>query len=186
MGSHDGYITPTWLASDGSAFCCTVPVMLPPTLSVLLDDPVFRTYMKKPPHLPEQLSHGTPWAVWARTTGGKWRGGMFATYRDAWPVTIRAMRNPGIQDVSLVSRRRLFDPPVRIEEYKARLVTSGQIVVRTREVPILAHLFDWPYEWCPRCRRPTMFELFPRHHAIPVAIDSNVPRCWFCGLRRRL
>lgn len=159
--------------------------MLPPTLAELLDDPVYRTYMKKPPRLPDTMTFGTPWAVWARTRTGKWRGGLFETYQQAWPVTIRAMRSDKIQDVSLISRRKLFTPPVRIEEYKARLVASQKIVVRTREIPILAHLLVWPFEWCPRCRRPTMYELFDKHHAAQIPIDPNAPRCWFCSLRRQ-
>lgn len=159
--------------------------MLPPSLHTLLEDPVFRTYMKTPPRLPPSLSHGNPWAVWARTTAGRWRGGQFETYASAWAVTVKAMRNPTVQDVSLVSRRRLFDPPVEIQEYKVRMKLTGLIQVRYRERYPLAHLIDWPYEWCPRCRRPSMFELFTKHHAVPTMIDSCKPRCVFCGFRRQ-
>ena len=138
--------------------------VMPPSLMSLVDDPVYRRYIRTIPTLPDNISHGSPWAVWAVTRAGKWRGGKFGTYREAWGVVVKALRNPRIEDVSIVSRRKLFRSP-------------GS----------LAHLVLPPYEWCPRCRRPSMYQLFRSHHAIEkwVPMDPGHPRCIYCGLGRQ-
>src|SRR5688500_17149000 len=42
-------------------------ITVPPTLRELLADPVFRLYYTRAPKLPEGLSWGQPWQVWAVT-----------------------------------------------------------------------------------------------------------------------
>jgi hypothetical protein len=164
-------------------------VIKPPKLAVLLEDPAFRRYMKTLPALPDNLSWGTPWAVIALRTDGKWMQGQFTTYGRAWQMTVRLVRDNDIEDVSLVSRRRLFTPPTRPEEYRVKVrakgMTAARIETRIRQVPVLDHLIEYPYEWCVRCRRPSSFEQFTRHHAIPrnVPLDEAAPRCLFCGMR---
>jgi hypothetical protein len=160
-------------------------VIKPPKLAVLLEDPAFRRYMKTLPSLPDNLSFGKPWAVIALKTSGKWMMGKFPTYGQAWNMTCRLVRDTEIEDVSLVSRRRLFAPPTRPEEYRVRNVKTGRIETRVRRVPVLAHLIEHPYAWCVRCRRPSSFEQFTRHHAIPrnVPLDDGAIRCVFCGMR---
>lgn len=78
-------------------------------------------------------------------------------------MLVKALRSPRVVDVTIVSRRRLFRVP-----------------------PELDHMVYFPYEWCPRCRRPTMYELFEHHHAIPrgIPLDPDQARCVFCGIRR--
>lgn len=147
--------------------------------------------MKTMPHLPDNLAWGKPWAVIALTTRGTWMMGKYAEYGRAWMMTVRCLRDTDIQDVSLVSRRRLFTPPTRPEEYKVRvkLPSSGttRVEKRVRHVPVLAHLIEFPFEWCVRCRRPSSFELFTKHPAIPkdIPLDPNAPRCVWCGMRKR-
>jgi hypothetical protein len=164
-------------------------VIKPPPLRTLLEDTAFRRYMKTLPSLPDNLSWGKPWAVIALRTDGKWMMAKYARYPQAWMMTVRLVRDTNIEDVSLVSRRRLFTPPTRTEEYKVRVrargLTAAKIETRRREVPVLAHLIEYPYAWCVRCRRPSSFEQFTRHHAIPrnVPIDEGAPRCVFCGMR---
>jgi hypothetical protein len=139
--------------------------MKPPTMRVLLEDPVYRAMFKTIPHLAPSLAYGQPWAVWGRLTTGKWRGGKFHTYADAWRVVVKAVRSTTYEDVAIVSRRQLFAPP------------PGAI-------------WDYPFAWCSRCRRPTMFAVRPNHHALrdaPVLItDRSEPRdkCYYCGMRR--
>lgn len=138
--------------------------MKPPTIRALLDDPVYRRMFKTIPAIPPSLQYGNPWAVWARTYEGKWRGGLFPDYRTAWAVVVKNVRNEDIEDVSIVSRRFMMSPP------------SG------------AH-WDWRYGWCSRCRRPTSFANRPNHHALrnaPALItDTAEPkkRCYYCGMR---
>jgi hypothetical protein len=137
----------------------------PPTLHYLLEDPVYRRMFKTVPILPLSLQWGQPWAVWARRDDGRWQGGNFATYRDAWGVVVKALRSPLYEDVSVISRRMMFDPP-------------GDAV------------WDYPFLWCSRCRRPSSFMVRPNHHALrraPARItDPSEPRdrCYYCGMRQ--
>jgi hypothetical protein len=138
--------------------------MKPPSLHTLLEDPLFRAYMKQVPDLSPNLAHGSPWAVWARTTDepARWRGGKFTTYRDAWTATVKAVRNTDrYQDVALVSLRQFFPPPEGFH-------------------------WDYNFEWCSRCRRPSYFAYRPRHHALrnaPVLTSEDALRCFYCGVR---
>src|SRR3982750_573505 len=118
--------------------------MKPPRLSELLDDPVYRRYVKTIPTLAPSLTFGHPWAVWGRTKAGPWRGSTFPTYRDGWAVVVKKIRNQDYEDVAIISRRQLFAPPA-------------------------GFYWDRPFEWCSRCRRPTMFGIRPRHHALRQA-----------------
>lgn len=152
------------ITMQGSSIMDTIRHVMPPTLSSLLDDDIYRKYARTVPRIPANLSAGNPWAVWAITRDGRWRGGQFPTYADGWRVVVKAIRNPAVADVSIVSRRKLFLEPAE-----------------------LAHLVLPPYDWCPRCRRPTMYELYDRHHAIPkhIPCDPEKPRCLYCGLARQ-
>src|SRR5688500_13269327 len=134
----------------------------PPTLNNLLEDPVYRAYVKRVPFLPENLRHGSPWAVWAQRTNGRWAGGMFATYADAWRVVVKAVRSENVRDVALVSRRWLFSAP------------EGFV------------WDDRTFEWCGRCRRPTTFVTQYTHHALKgVPLSEEDPRrCYYCGVRK--
>jgi hypothetical protein len=136
--------------------------MKPPSLRQLLEDPIYRSFIKTIPVLSPNLTNGNPWAVWARSTEGPWRGSNFPTYRDAWAVVVKALRNPGYEDVTIISRRQLFPPPIHF-------------------------YWDYHYEWCSRCRRPTTFAIRPRHHALrsaPVMTLDDPYRCYYCGMRR--
>lgn len=139
--------------------------MKPPTLNVLLEDPVYRRMFKTIPHLSPTLTNGKPWSVWARRKDGKWRGGHFATYRDGWLIVCKALKSPLYEDVSIVSRRQMFEPPP-------------------------GATWDYPFAWCSRCRRPSSFGIRPNHHALvgaPALItDTSEPRqrCYYCGIRQ--
>lgn len=138
--------------------------MRPPSIRVLLEDPIYRAYVKRVPYLAPNLRHGQPWAVWARTTDSpaRWRGGKFATYREAWAVVVKAIRNDRYSDVALVSRRQLYPPPPGL-------------------------VWDIGFDWCSRCRRPSYFTYRPHHHALrdsPVLTEDDPARCFYCGVRR--
>lgn len=137
--------------------------MKPPTMRALLDDPVYRKMFKTVPHLAPTLRHGEPWMVWGRLVDGRWRGGNFATYADAWRVVVKAVRSPMYEDVAIISRRQFYAPPANA-------------------------VWDYPYEWCSRCRRPTHFMIRPRHHALRhlavITTGEDAQRCYYCGQRR--
>lgn len=166
--------------------------LTPPTMHELLDDPIYRAYVKRVPQttvkgrpLPA-LTTGNPWQIWARTNDGKWKTGQFATYRDAWLIVVKGIRNVNVADVALVSRRVFFGPPGHWEKYHARNPRTGVSEVYERWV--IDYHWDTGLEWCPRCRRPSMFRrLNPSHHALrrqPTLTDDDPFRCVFCGIRR--
>lgn len=162
-----------------------------PTMSSLLDDPVFRAYMKKVPPKHQANTTGQPWQIWVRTHEGKWRTGLFQTYRDAWPVFLKGVK--GHADATITSRRVFYAPPGEWYNVKVRRArkpspndaSTSHVVVETR----WRQLFHWEIglEWCGRCRRPTYWQpLNHTHHALKrqptIAPDDNV-RCCVCGIR---
>lgn len=142
--------------------------LIPPTIHELLDDPVYRRYVKRRPSLPVNVQHGTPWAFWVRTKpvgeqAGKWRGTKTETYDEAWGLLVKAFRaNEKYADAVVVSRRVFFAPPE-------------------------GFTWDVGYDWCGRCRRPSTFRERFSHHALrdaPCVTTEDAYRCYFCGVRR--
>lgn len=162
-----------------------------PTMATLLEDPIFRAYMKKSPPRHQANTTGKPWQIWVRTAEGKWRTGLFETYRDAWPVFVKGVR--GHADATITSRRVFYAPPgewhqVRVR--KARKPTAdnaatSHVVIETR----WRQLFHWDIglDWCGRCRRPSYWQpLNYTHHALkrlPAITDEDNMRCVICGIR---
>jgi len=164
----------------------------PPPIGELLDDPVYRAYVTRIPDASANLSLavGEPWQVWVRKADDRWMTGKFATYPGAWNTLVRAHRSGKATDIALVSRRVFFAPPGTWEEYKVKVVNprtkEKRIEIRERWV----NTFGWDpfFEWCGRCRRPTVFRnLHWTHHALrqqPCLTDDEPYRCVFCGIRR--
>jgi DNA-directed RNA polymerase subunit RPC12/RpoP len=137
---------------------------MPPTIHVLLADPIYRAMMLTPPRIPPTLAWGEPWMVWAETTDHRWGRKMFPTYEAAWGRAREIIRNrEKFRDVAVVSRRIMFPPPAHAQWAR------GQ-------------------DWCSRCRRPSEFRLrTPQHHALrsqPTLTDDDPHRCHYCGIRR--
>lgn len=142
--------------------------LIPPTIHELLDDPLYRKYVKTRPYLPVNVQHGHPWQLWVRThpvgdQPSQWRGAKLATYDEAWTLLVKAYRNTAkYADVAVVSRRVFYGPPE-------------------------GFLWDIGYEWCSRCRRPSTFRERYSHHALrnaPAIATEDAYRCYFCGIRR--
>lgn len=131
----------------------------PPTLRELMDDPAYRAFIKVIPRLPQNLDWGSPWAVYKLRTDGRWFGGQFADYREAWGVTVKAMRSPGVEDVAIVSRRLLI----------TRMPVGYQV--------------PWGMDWCNRCRRPTTWSMLPPRGGAVIASSAETYRCYYCRAR---
>lgn len=159
----------------------------PPNMRSLLEDPVFRAYMKTIPPAHNANTHGQPWQVWVRTDRGTWMTKRFDTYRDAWPVFVRYMKdNP---DASLTSRRVFYGPPGEWYKVKVRRTPTVADPQPYRIESRWRQTFHWDIglEWCGRCRRPTYWvPLSSTHHALrnapAVTTEDNV-RCVYCGIR---
>lgn len=142
-------------------------LLVPPTYEELLEDPVYASYAKKRPRVPENVRHGNPWMIVARrrpdAEGATWALKMMPDYADAYRRVSKLLESGKFEDVAIVSRRVLFKPP------------KG---------------FDWNtglFAWCGRCRRPSLFRECTRHHALrnaPVLTEDEPERCYYCGARR--
>jgi hypothetical protein len=163
-----------------------------PSMQSLMDDPTFRSYMKRIPVLPRNLSVGKPWQLWLRTDEGKWMTQTYPSYRDVWPKFVAALRREDM-DPTITSRRVFYAPPGEWYDQKVRVprrVTpdnpkTSKVIVERR----WRQTFFWDIglAWCGRCRRPVYWQpLHAQHHATKrnpaFATEDNV-RCVICGIR---
>lgn len=160
-----------------------------PTMRSLMDDPLYRAYMKTVPRLPQALTSANPWRLWVSTDSGRWLTREYASYREVWPVFIGRFKNHD-QDPTIVSKRVFYAPPgewYRVRVKRVRLTPSGE-----------THKIEWRWRqkffwhevdlhWCGRCRRPVFWApLFQSHHALrsfPAVTTEDNYRCLICGIR---
>lgn len=158
----------------------------------LMEDPIYRAYMKKAPATP--ANPNPAWQLWVEQDN-RWLTGTFHSYAQVWPVFVKHFR-ARTGDPTITSRRTFFAPPGEYYKVRVKLATP---VWRVKEGQPVTHVieerwrqtFTWPdafAEWCGRCRRPVRFEpLFETHHALkrmPVVSDEENIRCPVCGIRR--
>lgn len=170
------------------------PRLTVPSIHALMDDPIFRAYMKRVPPATHANNGGEPWQIWVRTVSSKWLTRTYPTYRDVWPVFIAKFRDTvDTADVTITSRRVFYAPPgewYKVKVRKPRRPTpddksTTRIVVEDR----WRRLFHWDtgLEWCGRCRRPVYWQpLFTTHHALrrmPAVTEDDNLRCIICGIR---
>lgn len=136
-------------------------LMLTPTpLSSLLKDELYREYFKR---VPRPFAHSTPqFAIVAITPNGKYAMTSRETFKEAWLKAKPLLSDERFRDVSIYIRNRVTVPPP------------------------LAHELCTPAEdWCGRCRRPSIFRVYPHTHpalrSVPVIVEGQ-RRCYFCGL----
>lgn len=146
-------------------------MLKPPSIQELIRIPEFRAMMKKRPFLPPHMQHGTPFRLWALTVDDRWLTKQYATYDEAWAVAV-----PRIKDTD-----KYADVCITVKP----LLTPRTITIEHAMKPLY---LGW--EWCGRCRRPTMFRAFPpSHHALrlqPLLTDDDPFRCYYCGIRRAM
>lgn len=171
------------------------------TLPELLKDQVYKRYFLQNPKLPLSVYAGPtpPWRVLARlhSRDGKWVSINYEKYVGAFGRIKTALREEDLIDGAIVCRRMQFKPPTRTVRIKGKYFTNpaGERVQVTQSVvwkPKLDPVEPW-HNWCPYCRRPTIFNYFGKHHALPAAkigkgvdLDSSVLRCSICGASERL
>lgn len=143
-------------------------LVVPPTLLELLEDETYERYFSRLP-----LLYGdpgpTPWRLMARRhendQRSSWAIKDYAGYGDARRRALRLVGSGQYRDVSVVSRRTFFRPPLD---------------------------FRWDdrrWSWCGRCRRPTRFREMRGHPALRGAavVDHDlISRCYYCGIRETM
>lgn len=162
----------------------------PPGIRELMDDPIYRAYMKQVPPRHHANTNGKPWQVWVETREHKWRTGEFTSYREVWPVFLKQFRNPdAISDVTITSRRVFYAPPGEWYRVKVRCNPTLKHPKGYRIEERWRQIFFWDIglNWCGRCRRPVYWmPLFANHHALrrlPAISDEDNYRCLICGIR---
>lgn len=164
------------------------------TMRELMNDPVYRAYVKRVPINAQPHNTSPAYRLWVHTAAGSWLTKQ-GTYQDLWPVFVRFYRENNAEP-TITSLRTFYAPPgewrkVRVRLDKPRLnaatgeLTTHRVEERWRQT---FHWDDYRAEWCGRCRRPVQFiPLFETHHALkrwPVVSDEDNIRCPICGIRR--
>jgi hypothetical protein len=159
----------------------------PPTMHALMEEPLFRAYMKRIPPAHNANLTGTPWQLWVSSGGGRWLTRAYASYRDVWPVFVSRLRAG--DDPTITSRRIFYAPPGEWYRVKVRCNVTLKNPNGYRVENRWRQLFWWDpgLEWCGRCRRPTYWmPLFSDHHALrklPAVSEEDNVRCTICGIR---
>ncbi len=154
------------------------------TLLELLEDPVYKKYFCTVPQLPNVPRLVEPWRLYVRSESG-WRKKDFWKYKEAF--VFYSGRKTQFQDAAIVCRPLILPPPTRVVKLKGKYHKNGQQM--TKEIIWQPKLAEHPEDhyWCGRCRRPTVFKYFSRHHAFTgenaALMDPNAKRCLICGLR---
>lgn len=149
-------------------------LVVPPALSELVRDETYARYFSRNPRMPAGVRSEYPWQLIVRRAqdaeGSTWAVRMVPAYADAWRRARRMIDDPRWEDVVICSRSALFRPPIGFS-------------------------WDLKFQWCGRCRRPTLFRRMQMHpvissrledslrHAIMLAEDRPM-RCYYCGARQ--
>jgi DNA-directed RNA polymerase subunit RPC12/RpoP len=157
----------------------------PPILRDLLSFDSYRQYFRTNPPMPANLLNN-PWQVWGhKSDNSGWSSWCVKTYRDAYGIVKEWYNQTHIyDDLCIVSRTVLFKEP---GEWK--VIGHGKDA-ENHFFPKFKGLWDSNhYEWCMRCRRPTLFEYWhePTHRALkaaPILTQDEPYRCYYCGARR--
>lgn len=159
------------------------------TFRELLRNPVYKAWIRKPPQVyPKGLK---PWRVWVqRRDGGGWAYVDYSVYVKAYNRLIQEIKRGAWDGAIACPSRRSGRPMVKVGTKVLRdSVGNPRRDPKTREVIRVPIIKPWvpPFEfhqWCPYCRRPTVWGYYQSHHAMSsLPILNNEPRCRICGVR---
>lgn len=153
------------------------------TIHQLLEDSVYKKWLKKIPSIGSAICpSGKPWRVWVQMKrGGRWSRKDFEKYQEAY-VFLRGQLHY-CHDAALNCKVREFRPPVVRDPALGLVKFAGEMVGKKRyHIPSRVGQHEM-HEWCPHCRRPTIFTWFSKHHSFPKPVTSSDRRCNICGIR---
>jgi hypothetical protein len=141
------------------------------TFRELLKDPIYKQWVTRVPNVYPGDTVKPLWGVWIQMPDRKWivLHPHPQSYIKTFNSLIRGLKE-GALDGAISSTNRGWMPP-RV----SRKVAGKRQVSRYNMPP--------EHQWCPYCRRPTIFGYFTRHHAIPFAVNVEHQRCRICGAR---
>lgn len=168
--------------------------MLTLTIEDLLEDSHYKEFFCKVPKLPPSPSVQPPWRLFVQLKGEKrWRVRNFDTYQEAFKFFSKLRKKGKIHDAAINCRRMSFAPPIVMERIPGKYIMGSDnkrrpAYRRAEWKPAVPDDLEVP-EWCPWCRRPTVFKYYTKHHALNrlgLPIDPSTPRCGICGASTRV
>jgi hypothetical protein len=166
------------------------------TMSELLKDQTYRTFLETKPDLPDFCRDKTkqaspPWVVYVQVhADGKWGKKEFWGYGKALKF-FNAWIDRGCFDAAINNKRYPYAPPKRIARIKGKWVkdSKGNTVQATTVVhwklPSALAVDQPQHNWCMYCRRPVVFKFLAKQRRLG-AVDPTVPRCTICGASARI
>lgn len=164
-------------------------------MSELVKDPTYKRFLQTKPKLPpiannKHLQNRPPWVVYVQVkVDGPWGKKEFWKYTKAFDFLKRCLK-ANVHDATINNRRVPTDPPMRLVRIKGRYVVGSDGVRRqaTTPMPWKPRLSgdDVGHQWCPYCRRPTVFKFYSKHKALKEYCDPSVRRCCICGASERI
>ncbi|QGJ96837.1 hypothetical protein PBI_CLEO_50 [Gordonia phage Cleo] len=135
----------------------------PQTLQELIRIPEYRAYFRIPPKV-HPSSTSTPWAVVGIAKDGRYGKVHREDFKSAFVTAKKLFQREEIRDICIFPKNTISPVP----DIALTLVEPG-------------------FDWCGRCRRPSLFQrysaLHPAMKDAPV-IEENQVRCYFCGIRQ--
>lgn len=159
------------------------------TMDELLRDPQYREYFLKPPVLPDHYSAPgiKPWKLIVLKKGEtKWRSKKFATYQEAF-AGFKKMR-PSIENAAINCPALGFMPPFKTYRIKGKFDRYKRPLLRTKVWTPRIEADMASHNWCPHCRRPSIFDLATKAIVTPQgqALTEAMMRCMICGASERI
>ena len=166
------------------------------TIHELLRDADYKAFFCSVPELPPHYyPESLPWRLIVVKKGEThFRVKRFSTYAQAFKALKKLL--PQISDGTINCPALDFQPPTKVVKVKGKFHTNKRGVKQqiTRIVTWTPKLPIGEYEehnWCPYCRRPTVFSRMTRHQLLGFAtlgagIDSTLLRCKMCGASENL
>lgn len=166
------------------------------TLEELLQDEDYKKFFLTVPKLPQHYRGTEPWKLMILKEGEQqWRTKKFRTYTEAFKA-LKKLR-PTIKDGLINCPGLDWQPPLKRYKVKGSFVRVGRKQVPEIRVVAWKPMIeaDLPaHNWCPYCRRPTVFGYFEVHPAmtkqrvgrIGANVDPTLLRCGICGASEQL
>lgn len=162
------------------------------TIQELLRDPQYRDYFKKVPKLPAHYTpENLPWKLIIMKKGENvWRTKRYGTYAEAFGGLKKVL--PIIDNAAINCPALSFMPPLKTYRIKGKFIgnTKRPLLKTVVWQPRITADME-PHNWCPFCRRPTVFRMAVRAVSkknspfAPVMSEPQL-RCSICGAGERI
>lgn len=159
------------------------------TVHDLLEDKTWKeeVLLKRPQELIGRPGY-KQWRVMVLGHDGRWRKKDVETYSQAFRVFKKYFKTA--RDVNITHRSQSFAPPQRLVRIKGKYVVGSDQKKRQATKLVVwkpkLDAYDEHHQWCPYCRRPTVFKWFTTHHNLSQILDPTVRRCTICGISERI